>query len=281
MFDLSNPQVGAAGVAPYSVIYGQNGIGKTTLALMAPATLVADIENGIPERLRNTPRFKVSTMSELTALIEQLRTQQHQFAHLVIDSASAFNTKLTDEVCREQKWLLADGRNDLGEKGFGAYGRGEKIVAEKFSQLANAILRLREDRNVAVTILGHVRIVNVRPPDNEPYARYDLALPAGAIEVLTQRADIVGFMSYPVTTIKADGQRAGPAKAIGDSDARLYLRPAATHNAKNRYELPESIAFPQGNPAAGFTAFASRIPFWAPYFTPPQQATAAAPAMAQ
>jgi hypothetical protein len=276
MFDLSRPQVGARGVAPYTVLYGQNGIGKTTLACMAPNTLVANIERGIPERLESVPRFPIESMAELLVLIEQLRTQQHQFAHLVVDSVSALNNKLIDEICREQKWLLADGRNDLGEKGYSAYGRGEKIVGEKFSQIANAILRLRDDRNVAVTLLGHVRTVNVKTPDTEPYSRYDLALPVGAIEVLCQRADIVGFMSYPLTVIKAEGQRSGPGKALGDSDARLYLRPAATHNAKNRFELPDHVTYPSGNPVAGFHNFAGRIPFWMPYLqqpvAPPQAA---------
>lgn len=280
MFDLGKPSIGVQGVAPFTIIYGQNGIGKTTFACTPPNTLVADIERGIPERLRNIPRFPINGLSELRMLLDQLRTQQHSYSHIVIDSASALSVKMIDEACREQKWLLPDQRNDMGEKGFGAYGRGEKIIAEKFSLLGNDIVRLKEERNIAVTVLGHVRIVKVRPPDNEEYARYDLALPAGAIEVLTQRADIVGFMSYPIVTIKDDKNRNAVAKAIGESDARLYLRNAATHNAKNRFELPESISIPAGNPIAGFSQFAAAIPYYAPLFsqaqTPAVQATQAA-----
>lgn len=279
-FDLSKPSLGAAGVAPYTVIYGQAGIGKTTFACMPPGTIVADIERGIPERLRNVPRFQVDSMSDLLGLIDQLTTQPHGYTHLVIDSVSALNQRLTDQVCREQKWLLPDGQLDMGEKGFGAYGRGEKIVTEKFGVLANRALLLKEKRNVAVTFLAHVRIAKVRPPDTDEYARYDLALPAGAIEILTQRADVVGFISYPIQTIKNDANRNAMAKAIGSADAVLYLRSAATHNAKNRFELPGEITIPSGNPGQGFAEYARRIPFFAPLFQAPTQEVSATPAAA-
>jgi len=186
---------------------------------------------------------------------------------------------LTDAICKEQKWLLPDGRNDMGERGYGAYGRGEKVAGEKFSLLTTEILKLKEERNIAVTVLAHVRIAKVRPPDTEEYARYDLQLPAAAIEVLTQRADIVGFMSYPITTVKDADKRNALAKAIGESDARLFLRGAPAFNAKNRFELPDSISIPAGNPVAGFSDFARRIPFYAPLFAQaPTQAVAATPA---
>lgn len=280
MFDLTKPTIGIAGVAPYSVIYGQNGIGKTTFAAMPPNTVFADVERGIPERLRNIPRFQINSLAEQIGMFEALRTQQHNYSHVVIDSLSALNNKLTEEICREQKWTLPDGRPDVGEKGYTGYGRGEKIAGEKFAALANAAIKLKEDRNIAITMLAHVRIIKIRPPDIEEYARYDLALPATAIEVLTQRADIVGFMSYPITTMRDDKNRNAIAKAIGEADARLYLRNAATHNAKNRYELPESITIPAGNPIAGFSQFAANIPYYAPLFqqapTPSVQATPAA-----
>ncbi len=280
MFDLNNPQVGAAGVAPYTILYGQAGIGKTTFACMIPGTIVADIERGIPERLRGVPRFQINTMADTVAFIRQLRTQQHGYRHVVIDSLSALNQRIIDQVCREQKWMLPDGQLDMGEKGYGAYGRGDKIAGEKFGVLANEIVALKEERNIAVTALAHVRIAKIRPPDTDEYARYDLALPAGAIEVLTQRADVVGFLSYPIQTIKNAENRNAMAKAIGSSDATLYLRSAATHNAKNRLELPSEIVIPMGDPVRGFTEYAKRIPFLAPIVQAPTQAVSATPATA-
>lgn len=279
MFDLAAPQHGASGVAPYMVLYGQNGIGKTTLACMPPSppfrTLVADVERGIPERLAAIPRFPINTDDELTQLLVQLRDQPHNFTNLVIDSASALSGKIKEKICRQQKWLLPDGSIDMGEKGYSSYGRGEKIEAEKWAVLTDHILRLKEQRNIAVTIVGHVRVAKIKPPDTDEYARYDLALPLGATEVLTQRADIVGFMSYPITTIKNDN-RGGLAKAISESDARLYLRSAATHNAKNRFNLPDHITVPSGNPAAGFMEMARYIPYYAALFQQQTQQTQAA-----
>lgn len=266
MFDLSKPQVGIAGVAPYAVIYGQAGIGKTTFAAMPPNTVIADVEKGIPERLRAIPRFPVNTMQELVGMLQALGQQRHTWTHLLIDSASALTANMTSDICREQKWLLPDGRNDMGERGYGAYGRGERIVGERWALIVSEIQKLKEQRNIAITLTAHVRIAKVRPPDVDEYARYDLALPAQAIEVVTQRADVVGFMSYPVVTVKDAGKQHGVAKAIGETDARLYLRSAATHHAKNRFELPENIIIPAGNPAAGFAQYARNIPFFAPLF---------------
>lgn len=274
MFDLTKPNYGSHDAAPYTVLYGQDGVGKTTFACLAPNSVVADTERGIPGALRQVPRYPIESMADLLSMTESLRTQQHTWTHYVIDTASALNVKMTTQVCREQKWTMPDGSNDMGERGFGGYGRGEKILGERWAVIQGAIQKLKEDRNIAITMTAHVRIAKVKPPDVDEYARFDLQLPNQAIEVIAQRADIVAYMSYPIVTIKDDRKQGSLAKALGDTDARLYLKGAATHRAKNRFELPDYLTIPAGNPVAGWSQFASRIPYWAPLFA--QQPASAA-----
>jgi hypothetical protein len=271
VFDLSKPNLGRDADAPYTVLHGQPGIGKTTFAVAPPGTIVADIERGIPGRNKAVPRFEISAAAELIAFLTQLRTENHPYCHVVIDTASRLNINMVNDVCREQNWLLSDGRNDMGEKGFGAYGRGEKVLSERWAEITHHILQLKQERNIAITVTAHTRIAKIRPPDKEEYTKYDIQLPAGAIEVVTQSADVVGFFTYPFTVVKDEKKQQAPGKAIGTDDVRLMLTNKPTHNAKNRFGMPPYITIPTGSPESGFYEYARYVPYWAQMFQQPTQ----------
>lgn len=273
-FDLSSPSFGIAAQAKIGIIYGQSGIGKTTFTSLFPNTLIIDIENGIPERLRQIPRFSPKSTRDVYELFDALRVQPHNYLNIAVDSITAFGDHLVTEICREQNWLMPDGRNNMGEKGYGAFGRGEKIFAERMSVFMSKVHALRDERNVGVTLIGHVRQAKINPPDGDPYTRYDLAFPQLAAEVVTQRADFVGFITYPMLILKDDKAQTGKANITGD--ARIYLTAKASHHAKNRMDMPESIIIPAGNPLAGYGEFARYIPYLAQYLQQSAQSPAAA-----
>lgn len=97
-------------IAPKSgmsiLIYGQTGIGKTTLALGAPAPLLVDFENGVTrvhERLR-TDTVQVENWCDVTGLTEDVAKLPYR--SVVIDTYSRFLESIEAYVVEQPKMAI-------------------------------------------------------------------------------------------------------------------------------------------------------------------------------
>lgn len=101
-----------------AIIYGSPGVGKTTLALSAPAPVLIDFDRGI-SRVRaqhRQPTIMCSTYEEVLADIES--PEMAEFQTIVIDTGGSFVTFLKDWAMREKGAKQKNGEfNSL--KGFG------------------------------------------------------------------------------------------------------------------------------------------------------------------
>lgn len=106
-------------IAPKSgmsiLIYGQTGIGKTTLALGAPAPLLIDFENGVTrvhERLR-TDTVQVQNWCDVTGLTGQLAG----YRSVVLDTYSRFLESLEAYVVDQPKMAVVTAIQQKDENG--------------------------------------------------------------------------------------------------------------------------------------------------------------------
>lgn len=101
-----------------AIIYGSPGVGKTTLALSAPAPVLIDFDRGI-SRVRaqhRQPTIMCSTYEEVLADIQS--PEMVEFQTIVIDTGGSFVTFLKDWAMREKGAKQKNGEfNSL--KGFG------------------------------------------------------------------------------------------------------------------------------------------------------------------
>ncbi|HHK41312.1 MAG TPA: oxidoreductase, partial [Planctomycetaceae bacterium] len=78
-------QRGKQPMPPRLVVYGTEGVGKSTFASQAPAPIFIQTEDGLAEI--DCDRFPLSTtFDDVTAALSELHSEKHDYQTVVIDS---------------------------------------------------------------------------------------------------------------------------------------------------------------------------------------------------
>lgn len=239
------------------VVYGPEGIGKTTFASCFPSPLFIDTEDG-------SAGFDVRRLpapTSWTMLLEEI-TYIRDFpaecgGTLVLDTADWAESLCISHVCKKNGW---SGIEDPG------YGKGYTYVKEEFGKLLNLLSEVVEcGLNVCVT--AHAVIVKYEQPDEMgAYDRWELKLSRKqTAPLLKEWADALLFANYKTVVVTGSNKKA---KAQGGKNRVIYTTHAATWDAKNRWGLPDEVPM-------DFAQIAPYIPV--PQFAPPQAITQVEP----
>lgn len=225
------------GIQPHPVkmvLYGVEGIGKSTFASKAPDPLFIDTEGSTKDL--NVKRVDPSpkTWMELVTYIQEIRNSNEVFCKtLVIDTADWAERMCIRHICdKNQK----SGIEDWG------YGKGYTYVYEEFGKLINALTDI-VNKGINVIILAHASLRKFEQPDeNGSYDRYTLKLndsPKTSIaNMIKEWADVVLFANYKTFVIDVDGKK----KAQGGQRV-MYTTHHPAWDAKNRYGMPDELPF--------------------------------------
>lgn len=211
------------------VIYGPEGIGKSTFASKFPNPLFSDTE-GSTKRL-NVRRFdKPMTYEMLVQQIEYVKTHPNICKSYVIDTADWLEKLCSKAVCSKYK---KTGIEDFG------YGKGYVYLNEEFGK----ILNLLEDvisLGVNVVFTAHAYMRKFEQPDEVgSYDRWELKLTKHNAPMLKEWADAVFFVNYKTVVEKNSDNKY---KATGGKRV-MYTEHHPCWDAKNRYGLPEETDF--------------------------------------
>src|SRR5262249_38388869 len=84
---------------PRLMVYGTEGIGKSTFAAGAPQPVFIQTEDGLDQI--DCAHFPLATSYEdVVAALSELRTEAHDYESVVIDSLDWLERLLWDKVCR-------------------------------------------------------------------------------------------------------------------------------------------------------------------------------------
>ena len=210
------------------VIYGPEGIGKSTFAAQFPVPLFIDTEGGT----RELDIDRAPTPSSWTMLLDTVReftADTMGYKTLVLDTADWAEQLCIAAVCARAK---KSGIEDFG------YGKGYVYVQEEFGKLLNMLSELVQ-RDINVVLLAHAKMRTFQQPDEMgSYDRWELKVSKNVAPTIKEWADMVLFMNYKTVVIHQEG--ALKSKAQGGQRV-VYTSHHPCWDAKNRHGLPEEM----------------------------------------
>lgn len=216
------------------IIYGPEGIGKSTFAAGAPDPLFIDTE-GSTNQL-DVARFdQPSSWSMLKQQVQYVISYPDVCRTLVIDTADWAEKLEIEELCRKKGW---DGLEAPG------FGKGYTYSAEEFGQLLN-LLNDVVAKGVNVIITAHAWLRKVELPEEMgSYDHWEMKTSKKVAPMLREWADAVFFANYKVIVTNIDGQGAQKGKNKASGGRRvMYTTHTPFWDAKNRYSLPDELPF--------------------------------------
>lgn len=210
-----------------AILYGVEGVGKSTFASQAPSPIFLCSEDGTSQL--DIARFpSPRSWAEVLEAIRVLTHEEHDFKTLVIDTLDWLEPLCWHHVCQ-----LA-GKQSIEEFG---YGKGYLLALEQWRQLLGRLDVLVRTRRMHVVLLAHAAIRRVDDPQTGPFDRYRMKLHDKTSDVLREWVDAVLFARHEVVTFERNGKTRGRS-----SGARvLHTTWTAAYDAKNRFDLPETL----------------------------------------
>jgi hypothetical protein len=216
------------------VVYGPEGIGKSTFAAQFPEPIFCDTEGSTKHMdVRRTPKPTSWAM-----ILEQVRyfiQHPNLLKTFVLDTADWAEQMCTEALCAKSQ---KTGIEDFG------YGKGYIYLGEEFGRLLNLLEELI-GRGVNVVVTAHAKMRKFEQPDEMgAYDRWEMKLSKTCAPLLKEWADAVLFANYKTLVINVDGQGTAKGKNKAQGGQRVMR---TTHHpcwdAKNRFSLPEKLPF--------------------------------------
>ena len=231
-------QSGRKPMAPRLMVYGTEGIGKSTLAANAPKPIFVQTEDGLGEIACD--KFPLAgTVEDVLDALGELAAADHEYQTVVIDSLDWLERLIWDAVCREY------GATSI-EKADGGYQRGYVHSLTHWRKVIDALGDLRANRGMVAILIAHAKVEKFEDPESSSYDRYAPRLHKHACALLTEWSDAVLFATRKFRTETEDkgfGRERTIATGVGVDGGERVLRcvgsPACV--AKNRYGLPAEL----------------------------------------
>ena len=216
------------------VIYGTEGIGKSTLASQFPNPIFIDTEGSTKNMdVARTP--KPSSWTMLMDQIQYFKLHPNELSTLVIDTADWAEHLCAEHICSKSQ---KNGIEDFG------YGKGYTYLEEEFGRFLNRLEEVIEV-GVNVVITAHAQMRKFEQPDElGAYDRWELKLEKKTAPLLKEWADTVLFANYKTYVVNVDGQGVQKGKNKGQGNKRvMYTTHHSCWDAKNRWGAADELPF--------------------------------------
>ena len=225
-------------------LFGEGGVGKTTLASKFPKPAIIPVEDGsmsLDEESGVRLFPLVSKTEEVFQYITALAEQEHDYKTLIIDSITQYGVLVNKEIIEE------DGSKSLSQA-LGGYGAGFDAASERHRKLREWCGALARHKGMNVIFIGHAEKEEVDPPDMDKYSRYTIRLHRKSVGHYVDNVDAVAHIRLR-THVAGEKDRK---LAISTGEREIIAYPQPSSISKNRFGITETVPFKLGeeNPFA-------------------------------
>jgi hypothetical protein len=223
---------------PRVLLYGVEGIGKSTFGAQAPKPIFIQTEDGLDEI--DCDKFPLATTFD--AVIESLtalRTQQHVYESVIIDSLDWLERLIWDKLCAQYNVASI-------EKVDGGYAKGYTHALTMWREILDNLNALRNERGMVIVLIAHSKVERFEDPESSPYDRYSPRLHKHAAALVSEWCDAVLFATRKIRTQSEESgfnRKRTIAHAIGKDGGERIIRSYGSPScvAKNRYGISEEL----------------------------------------
>lgn len=218
------------------LLYGPEGIGKSTFASKIPGVVFIDTEGSTGEM--DVPRLP--NPSSWTMLLEEVnyaKDHPEEVPALVIDTGDWAERLCTNHVLATHpiNGVVPDSIEAYG------YGKGYVFLYEEFGKLLN-ILEEMSVKGQHVGFTAHAMMRKFEQPDeNGSYDRWELKMTKKVAPLVKEWCSLMLFANYK-TFVYATDDKGKKHKASGGKRV-MYANHHPCWDAKNRYGLPDEMDF--------------------------------------
>jgi hypothetical protein len=222
---------------PRVLIYGLEGIGKSSFGSQAPKPIFIQTEDGLDEI--QCDKFPLAERyDDVIAALTALRQQEHDYESVVIDSLDWLERLVWDKLCEQYNVTSI-------EKVDGGYARGYTHALSLWREVLDHLGALRS-RGMVVVLIAHSKVERFEDPESAPYDRYSPRLHKHAGALICEWCDAVLFATRKMRTQSEEAgfnRKRTIAQPVGKDGGerviRCYGSPACV--AKNRYRISEEL----------------------------------------
>lgn len=226
---LASVQRSASTPRPHRVVlYGVEGVGKTTFGATAPRPIFIGTEDG--SGALSVDRFpRPERWSDIHEALDVLTLETHQYETLVLDSLDWAEPLIWAHCCER------DGKASIEAYG---YGKGYNEALSEGRLFLSGLERLQAKRAMNVIIIAHGHLKMLKNPAGDDFERWTLKVNEKLGGAVREWAETVLFANFETYTKENANDR-----KIGFSTGRrlLYTTKTAAYEAKNRFALPEEL----------------------------------------
>ena len=210
-----------------TIIYGPEGIGKSTLASKFPDVVFIDFEHGTDTM--DVARFDTPTsLDELVHLLNSI-AQEDCCKTVVLDTADRVEQIITKHICDSK------GLKSIEDAG---YGKGYTYLLEAWIELLKVLDAVIESGK-NVVLVAHAQMRKFEQPDEMgAYDRWELKLSKKTAPIIKEWSDMLLFCNYK-TTVTEDPKTKSKT-AVGGKRV-MYATHSPIYDAKNRFGLPDQM----------------------------------------
>ena len=211
------------------MVYGPDGVGKSSFGARAPKPIFVGPEQGTDHL--DVARCSPKTFAETKAVIKELITDEHDYETLVIDSLDWIEPEIIQPILERDNVKSIN----LAAKG---YGNGVEELLGIWKDFITALNILRDKRKMNIILIAHSDIVDFTDPQAQmTYQRYQLKLHKKTNPIFREYVDAVLFANYETFAKKDEGK----VKAFSSGSRVIHTERRPGFDAKNRFGLPFTL----------------------------------------